>query len=62
MMDRAGERLGLVFLLGVLLINFPILAIFHQPQTIVGIPVLYVYLFGVWTAGIVAVFLLARRG
>lgn len=61
MTDRIGERLGLVFLLGVLLVNFPVLAIFHQPRTIVGIPVLYVYLFGVWMAGIVAIFVLARR-
>jgi len=61
MTDRLGERLGLLFLLGVLLINFPILAIFHQAQTFVGIPVLYLYLFGVWTAGIVAVFILVRR-
>lgn len=61
MTDRTGERLGLVFLLGVLLINFPILAIFNQAQTFGGIPVLYLYLFGVWTAGIVAVFVLVRR-
>jgi hypothetical protein len=61
MTDRAGERLGLAFLLGLLLVNFPVLAIFHQAQTFVGIPVLYLYLFGVWTAGIVAVFVLARR-
>ena len=61
MTDRLGERLGLLFLLGVLLVNFPILAIFHQPQTLGGIPVLYLYLFGVWTAGIVAVFVLVRR-
>ena len=61
MTDRLGERLGLLFLLGVLLINFPILAIFHQPLTFGGIPVLYLYLFGVWTAGIVAVFVLVRR-
>ena len=61
MIDRVGERLGLLLLLGVLLINFPLLAIFHQSTTIVGIPVLYVYLFGVWTAGIIAVFVLVRR-
>ena len=61
MTDRTGERLGLLFLLGILLINFPILAIFHQAQTFVGIPILYLYLFGVWTAGIVAVFVLVRR-
>ena len=61
MTDRAGERLGLLFLLGILLLSFPILAIFHQPQMLIGIPVLYLYLFGVWTAGIVAVFVLVRR-
>jgi hypothetical protein len=61
MTDRLGERLGLLFLLGVLLLNFPIVAIFHQARTVAGIQVLYLYLFGVWTAGIVAVFVLVRR-
>jgi hypothetical protein len=61
MTGRTGERLGLVFLLGILLINFPILAIFHQAQTFAGIPILYLYLFGLWMAGIVAVFVLVRR-
>jgi hypothetical protein len=61
MTDRAGERLALLFLLGALLINFPILVIFHRAATLGGIPVLYLYLFGVWTAGIIAVFMLARR-
>ena len=61
MTDRLGERLGLLFLLGVLLLTFPVLAIFHQARTFAGIPVLYLYLFGVWTAGILAVFVLVRR-
>jgi hypothetical protein len=61
MTDRVGERLALLCLVGVLLINFPILAIFHQATTLVGIPVLYLYLFGVWTAGIIAVFVLVHR-
>ncbi|MFN8637460.1 MAG: hypothetical protein U0893_26715 [Chloroflexota bacterium] len=61
MTDWAGERLVLLFLVGVLLIDFPLLAIFNQSATVAGIPVLYVYLFGVWAAGIVAVFVLSRR-
>ena len=61
MTDRARERLVLLFLLGVLLINFPILAIFHQPTTFWGIPVLYLYLFGIWTVGIVTVYLVVHR-
>jgi hypothetical protein len=59
--DRAGERAILLFLVGALLINFPILAVFNQSVTFVGIPVLYLYLFGVWVAGIAAAFVLARR-
>ena len=55
------ERLVVLFALGVLLINFPVFAIFNQSTALGGIPILYLYLFGVWAAGIVAVFLLARR-
>jgi hypothetical protein len=56
-----GERLVVLFLLGALLINFPVLAIFNRSATVGGVPLLYVYLFGIWAAGIVAVFALARR-
>jgi hypothetical protein len=62
MAEGARERLALIFLVGVLLVNFPILAIFNRALTVGGIPVLYLYLFGVWAAGIVAVWLMARRG
>ena len=61
MSEGAGERLVLLFILGALLINFPVLAIFNRATTLGGIPTLYVYLFGVWAAGIVTVFILTRR-
>ena len=61
MPDRADGRLGLLFLLGALLINFPILAMANQPAMLGGIPVLYLYLFGAWAAGIIAVFWIVRR-
>lgn len=61
MSEGAGERLVLLFVLGALLLNFPVLAIFHRATTLGGIPTLYLYLFGVWALGIVGVFLLARR-
>ena len=60
-MSRSGEKLALLFVLGALLINFPLLAIFNRPATLGGVPILYVYLFAVWTAGILAVFLLTRK-
>jgi len=56
----AREKLGLLFALGVLLLNVPVLAIFNRPVMVGGLPLLYLYLFGVWAAGIAAVALLAR--
>lgn len=59
-MKETGGKLALLCILGALLINFPVLAIFNRAATLGGIPVLYLYLFGVWAAGIVAVIVLAR--
>jgi hypothetical protein len=56
-----SAKLALLLGLGVLLLNFPVLAIFNRAAVVLGVPVLYVYLFAVWAVGIVAVFLLARR-
>jgi hypothetical protein len=61
MTEGAGERLALTFLVGALLVSFPILAIFNRAERIGGIPVLYLYLFGVWGIGIVVAFVVARR-
>jgi hypothetical protein len=60
-MKPTAEKLLFLFVLGALLINFPLLAIFNRPATLGGIPILYLYLFGIWTAGIAAVWILARR-
>jgi hypothetical protein len=57
----AGERIGLIFMIGVLVVNFPLLAIFNHSGMVAGFPVLYLYLFGAWAVGIVVAFLLARR-
>lgn len=59
-MSRIGERLALLFIVGALLLNFPVLAIFNLPVTVWGVPILYLYLFGVWVLGIAAVLVLAR--
>lgn len=47
--ERREERLlGLLFG-GLMLLNFPLLAIFSIGSFFCGIPVLYVYLFSVWS-------------
>jgi len=37
-------------MLGSLLFNFPLLALFNRPGTVFGIPVLYAWIFGAWIA------------
>ncbi|HJV74909.1 MAG TPA: hypothetical protein VJ654_11855 [Noviherbaspirillum sp.] len=43
-----GQRLVALFLLGNLLFNYPLLALFNRPDILLGIPVLYLYVFGAW--------------
>jgi hypothetical protein len=43
-----GQRLVALFLLGFLLLNYPLLNLFAGPGRVLGIPVLYAYVFAVW--------------
>lgn len=43
-----GPRLVALFLLGFLLLNYPLLHLFTGPRVILGIPLLYAYIFAVW--------------
>jgi hypothetical protein len=45
-----GQRFGALCMLGMLLFNYPILALFNVPGTLLGVPVLYAYLFAAWAA------------
>ena len=45
-----GQRLAALFLLGVLLFNYPLLQLFARDGMILGLPVLYCYLFSAWAA------------
>jgi uncharacterized membrane protein len=46
--------------LGFLLLNYPLLQIFNLDTTIGGIPLLVLYLHGVWIAAIVALYALGK--
>jgi hypothetical protein len=61
--DLTGPRLVAVFLLGSVLLNYPILAIFTQPGEVGGIPLLYAYTFGAWLLliGLMALVIEKRR-
>ena len=46
--SKINKRLVALFLLGCVLLNFPILSLVNLKILIFGLPLLYVYLFGVW--------------
>lgn len=63
MPDRErGPALVALAVLGLVLLNYPILAIADVEGTVLGIPVLWAYLFMVWAAFVAAAALLVRRG
>jgi hypothetical protein len=48
------QKLAAIFLLGVVLFNYPILSLFNKATSAFGIPVVYVYIFVAW-AGLIGV-------
>jgi hypothetical protein len=59
--DVRGQRLAALCLLGVLLFNYPLLAVFNVQGTVLGIPVLYAYFFVAWAALIALMALVIER-
>jgi hypothetical protein len=59
--SRKGQRLVGVFLLGCLLFNYPLLALFNLRATFLGVPALYAYLFAAWALVIALVAFVVER-
>jgi hypothetical protein len=47
--ELKGQRLAALCMLGFLLFNYPMLAVFNVAATIFGVPVLYAYIFTAWS-------------
>jgi hypothetical protein len=56
-----GQRLVALFLLGLLLFNYPLLDLFAGPTQVLGIPLLYVYVFAVWALLLALMALVVER-
>lgn len=52
---RQKERMLALVIVGVILMNYPILSLFNQAILYFNIPVLFLYLFFCWTAFIICV-------
>jgi hypothetical protein len=57
-----AARLAFLFMLGVLLFNYPVLALFNVEGRVFGVPVLYAYIFAAWALLIALVALVMERG
>jgi hypothetical protein len=56
-----GQQLVGVFLLGMLLFNYPLLALFNRAASAFGIPPLYAYIFLSWALVIALLALVVER-
>ncbi len=59
--NRRGARLVGLFLLGCLLFNYPLLALFNVRATLFGVPLVYAYLFAAWALLIALVAIVVER-
>jgi hypothetical protein len=58
---RKSERLVALAFLGLLLFNYPLLSLFSTEGAVLGVPVLYAYLFVSWALLIALTALAVRR-
>jgi len=56
-----GSRLVALFLLGAVLLNYPVLFLFDRSVDVFGMPLLYVYVFTTWAALIALMALVIER-
>jgi len=56
-----NQYLWVGFVLGVILLNYPILAIYNVPEVWFGIPVLFFFVFLFWLLLILATFLIILK-
>ena len=58
--ESKGQRFVALCMLGILLFNYPVLALFNVSGVVLGVPVLYAYIFIAWAALIALMALVAE--
>jgi hypothetical protein len=59
--DVTGQRLVAIFLMGCVLLDYPILSLFARPVELAGVPLLFAYVFAAWVVLIVLMALVTER-
>jgi uncharacterized membrane protein len=60
-LNRKNERLVGVFIVGIIVLNYPVLSLFSKVKLVFGIPLLYLFLFLVWAIFILCMALILER-
>lgn len=60
--ETKGQHFLALFMFGMLVFNYPMLALFNVPGTLLGVPMLYAYIFIAWAGLIAAMAYLAESG
>jgi hypothetical protein len=60
--ESKGQRFVALCMLGLLLFNYPILALFNVSGVLFGVPVLYAYIFIAWAVLIALMAFVAESG
>jgi hypothetical protein len=60
--ESKGQRFVALCMLGIVLFNYPILALFNVHGVLLGVPVLYAYIFIAWTTLIALMAYVAESG
>ena len=58
--NKTNRLIGL-FILGCLLLNFPILSLFNLKTFLMGVPLLYLYIFTAWILLVVLIGIIMRK-
>jgi hypothetical protein len=56
-----GQRLAATFVLGWVLFNYPLMELFHDARDVLGVPLLYTWLFIAWALFIGLLALIVER-
>lgn len=56
------QRLAAVFLFGLILFNYPVLALFDKAASFLGVPLVFAYLFAAWAVIILLLVSIVERG
>lgn len=61
MKKRHQQKLVVLSLLLLLVLNLPILLLFDSADNILGMPVIYIYIFSVWLFSVLMSWIVVRR-